>query len=198
MNEKYTSPNLILASASPRRREILSSLGINYEVLVSDADENCELTDPGARVEHIASAKCRGAMDALGDIPSNTMILAADTLVVCEKVFLGKPRDAEDASRMLSMLSGRSHMVITAIAVYYDGRIVTAHETTEVEFCDMSDKDIENYILTEEPYGKAGAYAIQGHASRYIKGIKGDYFNVVGLPVHLMFQTVRDLFGIEL
>ena len=201
MNDKSAKIDIILASASPRRREILTSLGVNFRIVTSDADESCNESDPGIRVERIAAAKCQAVIDLLNqnvEMLDNSLIIAADTLVLANGCFLGKPQDREDASRMLSMLSGKTHSVISGIAVFFHGRTVTSHEMTHVTFAPMSSMDIESYITTGEPFGKAGAYAIQGHASRYIRGIEGDYFNVVGLPVHRLFDTVRGEFGIDL
>lgn len=198
MNKKI---DLILASASPRRSEILTSLGIDFRVLVSDADENSNSTDAGGHVEDIARAKCEAVAKSLGGVEAlsdNTMILAADTLVVLDGEFMGKPRDAADAGKMLACLSDREHFVVTGFAVCYGGRIETAHEKTFVKFAKMTDEDIRNYVGSGEPFGKAGAYAIQGRGARYIEGIRGDYFNVVGLPAHKVFAFVRESFGVEL
>ena len=193
--------DLILASASPRRSEILTSLGIDFRVLVSDADENSNATDAGKHVEDIARAKCEAVANSLGGVDAlkdSTMVLAADTLVVLDGEFMGKPADASDAAKMLAGLSDREHFVVTGIAVCFDGRIETAHEKTFVRFAKMTDADIKNYVDSGEPFGKAGAYAIQGRGARYIAGIDGDYFNVVGLPAHKVFELVREKFGVEL
>ncbi len=193
--------NLILASASPRRREILDTLGVPFSIRVADADENCDLTDPGARVETIAARKCLSTLDALraeGDIPADTVILAADTLVILDGAFLGKPRDTSDARCMVARLQGRTHTVASGICLWHGGRTVTAHELTGVTFAPMTDAEIDAYIATGESMGKAGAYAIQGYAARFISGISGDYFNVVGLPVHRLAQTLYEAFGVRL
>ena len=193
----------ILASASPRRREILGNLGLDFTVLVADADETCDVTDPGERVEFIALKKCLAARDKLmaeGMSPADeeTVIIACDTLVTLDGEFLGKPRDEEDAIRMMDMLEGRTHVVASGIAVWHKGRTVTAHELTEVSFASMNPAEIRAYVDTKESFGKAGGYAIQGHAARYITGIRGDYFNVVGLPVRRLYETLRMVFGIRL
>ena len=193
--------NLILASASPRRREILASLGVAFTVRTADADETCDLTDPGARVEAISLRKCLAVEEALraeGSLTPDTIILASDTLVTLDGVFLGKPADEADARRMLRMLAGRTHTVASGLALRLDGRTVTAHELTGVSFAPMSEAEIEDYIRTGESMGKAGAYAVQGHAARYITGLTGDYFNVVGLPVHRLYETLRDGLGVRL
>ena len=184
---------LILASASPRRREILATLGVEFAVRVADADETCDLADPGERVEAISLKKClavRDALEAEGTLDHDTVILASDTLVT--------PADGDDARAMLSFLQGRTHTVASGLAVWYGGRTVTSHELTGVTFAPMTEAEITSYVATGEPFGKAGGYAIQGHAARYVKGIEGDYFNVVGLPVRRLYETLRLVFGITL
>ena len=193
----------ILASASPRRREILSNLGLEFTVLVADADETCDITDPGERVEFISLKKCLAARDKLlaeGMDPADTetVIIASDTLVTLDGEFLGKPRDEDDAVRMIDMLEGRTHTVASGIAVWHKGRTVTAHELTGVSFAPMNPAEVQAYVATGESFGKAGGYAIQGHAARYVTGIHGDYFNVVGLPVRRLYETLRMVFGISL
>ena len=193
----------ILASASPRRREILSNLGLEFTVLVADADETCDITDPGERVEFISLKKCLAARDKLlaeGMDPADTetVIIASDTLVTLDGAFLGKPRDEDDAVRMIDMLEGRTHTVASGIAVWHKGRTVTAHELTGVSFAPMNPAEVQAYVATGESFGKAGGYAIQGHAARYVTGIHGDYFNVVGLPVRRLYETLRMVFGISL
>ena len=193
----------ILASASPRRREILATLGVDFTVLVADADESCDIDDPGERVESISIKKCLAARDRLiaeGMDPADTetVIIASDTLVTLDGEFLGKPRDEDDAVRMIDMLEGRTHTVASGIAVWHKGRTVTAHELTGVTFAPMNPAEVRAYVATGESFGKAGGYAIQGHAARYITGIHGDYFNVVGLPVRRLYETLRMVFGISL
>ena len=193
----------ILASASPRRREILGNLGLDFTVLVADADETCDITDPGERVEFISLKKCLAARDKLvaeGMDPADTetIIIASDTLVTLDGEFLGKPRDEADAIRMMELLEGRTHTVASGIAVWHKGRTVTAHEMTGVTFAPMNPAEILAYIATGESFGKAGAYAVQGHAARYITGLTGDYFNVVGLPVRKLYETLQTGFGITL
>ena len=193
----------ILASASPRRKEILSNLGLDFTVLVADADETCDIDDPGERVEFISLKKCLAARDRLmaeGMDPADaeTVIIASDTLVTLDGEFLGKPRDEDDAIRMIDLLEGRTHTVASGIAVWHKGRTVTAHELTGVTFAPMSPAEIRAYVATGESFGKAGGYAIQGHAARYVTGIHGDYFNVVGLPVRRLYETLRMVFGISL
>jgi len=192
---------LILASASPRRREILATLGVDFTVVTAEADETCELTHPGERVEAISVKKCHAVADRLaaeGALDADTVILASDTLVTLDGAFLGKPRDEADARRMLGMLEGRTHTVASGLAIYKDGRTVTAHELTGVTFAPMGEAEITTYLATGESFGKAGGYAVQGFAARFITGIQGDYFNVVGLPVRRLYETLREAFGIIL
>lgn len=201
MERKPCDMNLILASASPRRREILTTLGVEFSVRTADADESCDLTDPGARVEAISLKKClavKEQLEAEGALDADTVILASDTLVTLDGCFLGKPRDEADARRMMEALQGRTHIVASGLAIWKDGRAVTAHELTGVTFAGMSGEEIASYLATGESFGKAGAYAIQGYAARFIRGIEGDYFNVVGLPVRRLYETLREEFGIIL
>ena len=199
--ERISDMKLILASASPRRREILTTLGVDFTVRVADADETCALSDPGARVEAISLKKClavKEMLEAEGSLTPDTLVLASDTLVTLDGEFLGKPRDDEDVRRMMHLLQGRTHTVASGLALWMGGRAVTAHELTGVTFAPMSEEEIETYLATGESFGKAGAYAVQGYASRYITGIQGDYFNVVGLPVRRLYDTLREGFGIRL
>ena len=199
VERKPRDMKLILASASPRRREILTTLGVDFTVITADADETCDLTDPGARVEAISVKKCHAVRDALaveGRLDADTVILASDTLVTLDGQFLGKPRDEDDVRRMIRMLQNRTHTVASGLAIYKDGRTVTAHELTGVTFAPMDEGEIEAYLATGESFGKAGAYAVQGFAARFITGIEGDYFNVVGLPVRRLYETMREGFGI--
>lgn len=198
---KEFAMHLILASASPRRREILETLGVPFVIHTADADESCDIADPGARVETIAARKCMAALESLRaeeELPPDTVILAADTLVAVDGEFLGKPGDAADAARMVALLQGKTHMVASGICLWYGGRTVTSHELTGVTFAPMTAAEIATYIATGESFGKAGAYAIQGYAARFISRISGDYFNVVGLPVHCLYRTLDMAFGIKL
>ena len=193
---------VILASASPRRREILASLGVPFTVVSANADEHSTETDPGKLTELLARRKAEEVRLRLmteGTLTPDTLILASDTVVASpDGEILGKPRDRADASRMLRALSGRRHTVVSSIALLLSDRAVSAHEVTEVEFDEIPEKLLTAYLDSPEPYDKAGAYAIQGEASVWIRGIRGDYFNVVGLPVHLLSETVRNFTGKEL
>ena len=185
----------ILASKSPRRREILSELGLKFDIITADTDESCELSDPRAYVEELALRKGRAVAELCDD---DVLIIASDTVVACDGEILGKPADRDDAARMLDILSGSRHSVISGIALITKEKAVAASEVTDVIFDVMSDSDKRFYLDSNEPYDKAGAYAIQGLASMWIKGIEGDYFNVVGLPVKLLHDTLIKEFGIDL
>ncbi len=185
-----TIPKLILASASPRRAEILRSVGWPFETLPAHIDESREDGEKAdAYVERIARAKAEVvAPDCQG-----SLVLGADTVVVVDNQILGKPHDQNESCRMLRALSGRWHQVLTGVALVNDAtrQSKVAHEVTEVRFAEMSLEEINWYVGTGEPMDKAGAYAIQGHGALFIKEIRGDYFNVVGLPVRLLYSLIR-------
>ena len=189
---------IILASKSPRRREILENLGLKFDIVVADADESSDIREPALLVETLAARKGRAVAEKLGDSAAKSLIIACDTLVYSDGEFLGKPRDRADAERMIRKLSGNTHSVVSGIYVFLDGKEVTAAAETKVKFDQLTDKEIDAYLNTSEPYDKAGAYAIQGKAGVHISGIEGDYFNVVGLPVNLLKNTLKEKFGIEL
>lgn len=182
---------LILASKSPRRAEILSAVGWDYESVASEIDETRFATeDAVSYVKRLAHTKA----ETVARKTSRGLVLGADTVVVIEKEILGQPRDDEDARRMLRLLSGRWHHVLTGVALMRAGQrfqVLDDHETTRVLFAELSAEQIDWYVSTREPEGKAGAYAIQGKGALFIKGIQGDYFNVVGLPVRLVFELAR-------
>ena len=175
---------LVLASSSPRRREILKNAGIEFTVRVAPVDESHFAgEDPVDYVRRVSRLKAEAAPADVAEI-----VLAADTTVVADGAILGKPADDADACRMLQRLSGRRHEVLTGICFKRAGEIVVDHAATSVWFATMSAEEIAAYIATGEPADKAGAYAIQGVASRYIERIDGCYFNVVGLPVSLVYR----------
>lgn len=181
--------NLILASASPRRREILERLGFEFEIIPAELDE-VHSDDPVRSVKLLAEQK---AVEIQSSRPRKT-ILAADTVVVCDGVSLGKPADQDEAAEMLGSLSGRRHEVITGMALIAPPNLrVIEAESTRVYFREISDSLIERYVSTGEPLDKAGAYGIQGLASAFVERIEGCYFNVVGLPVSLLFRMFEDL-----
>ena len=192
--------SIVLASKSPRRREILTALGVPFTVVVADADESSRATDPAALVEELALRKGCAVRELLREEGrfESTLVIAADTVVSIDGEILGKPKDVADAERMLRLLSGRAHQVSSGIALLSGDRAVTAHETTEVRFAPLSDGDIARYLSSGESMDKAGAYGVQGLASVYIEGLCGDYFNVVGLPVHRLECTLRDFLGVGL
>lgn len=191
---------LILASQSPRRREILENLGFSFRIVTADVDESCSESDPCRYVESLALRKGRAVMERLtkcGEIDGDTVILAADTVVAAGGEILGKPRDTADAERMLRLLSGTTHQVISGIALLSLEKEITASEITGVRFAALSESDVALYVASDEPYDKAGAYAVQGMASLWIEGLEGDYFNVVGLPVRRLCTVLSDSFGID-
>jgi septum formation protein len=177
---------MLLASASPRRAEILRAVGWPFEALAADIDETFEAGESAeGAVERLALGK---ALAALGRQPS-PLVLGADTTVVVGPEILAKPNDDADARRMLRLLSGRWHDVVTGVALVGEGgRRLVAHERTRVRFGPMSDTEIEWYVASGEPADKAGAYAVQGRAALFIEEIQGDYWNVVGLPIRLVYK----------
>ena len=182
---------LLLASASPRRREILQNLGFEFEILPSDVDESEVMwNDPVESAKLLAEIK---GIDAQKTRPRKT-IIAADTIVLCEGKVMGKPEGQDEAAEMLGSLSGRMHEVVTGIALIAPPNIrIIEAESTKVYFRELGSREIQRYISTREPFDKAGAYAIQGYASAFIDRIEGDYFNVVGLPVARLFSMFRSL-----
>ena len=189
---------LILASKSPRRKEILSDLGLEFDIITADTDESTELEDPCRVVEALAARKGIAVRELLlsrGRDLTDTVILASDTVVAVGNEILGKPADASDARRMLGLLSGRAHRVVSGVCLVTADRVFVSNEVTEVEFDELDRDTVERYIQAENPYDKAGAYAIQGRASAYIRGIRGCYFNVVGLPIHRLASLWRESLG---
>ena len=180
-------PKLILASASPRRAEILRMVAWPFETLAVDIDES-RLTDEDAvaYVERVARQKAEAAAKRA----SGATVVGADTVVVIENEILGKPRDNDHARRMLRLLSGRWHQVFTGVALLNGETSRAAHEVTEVKFASMSQEEVNWYVATGEPSDKAGAYAIQGLGARFIEKIEGDYYNVMGLPVRLLYSLL--------
>ena len=184
---------LILASSSPRRAEILRDAGFAFDVAAADIDETPR---PGERahalVRRLAEAKARAVAARAG---SDAIVLGADTEVVVDGEVFGKPADAADARRMLEKLSGRAHEVITGVALLRtrDGALREAIESTQVTFATITPQEIEAYVASGEPLGKAGAYAVQGLGGRFVTRIEGCYFNVVGLPLARVYALLRDL-----
>lgn len=192
----------ILASTSPRRKELLEMLGIDFEVAASDADESVlDGQDLPAYllVQELALLKASAAAKmVLGH--KHAILIGADTVVCCGGTVLGKPKNQEDACRMLQMLSGRTHEVYTGICVMRvkDGFTVCDRACTKVKFKKLTEEQIKNYIHTGEPVDKAGAYGIQGRGTLLVEGIEGDYFNVVGLPLSLLADVLQREFDINL
>jgi septum formation protein len=189
---------VVLASKSPRRREILSSLGIAFDIVSADADESSDITDPALLVRELALRKGRATRELLkarGEWNDDTLIIASDTVVAIDGEILGKPRDKADAARMLSLLSGTAHHVISGIALLIGDRDAADFDDTSVRFSPMTEAEIAWYVASGEPMDKAGAYAVQGLASLWVKGLDGCYFNVVGLPVHKLNELCRRTLG---
>ncbi len=183
-------PRVVLASASPRRRDLLGLIGIPHQVVPADIDETCMNGEqPREHAERLARAKA-GKVAASA---SDALVVSADTIVVVDDKVLGKPRDEADAARMLSMLSGRSHVVITAVAAACDGRVVSGVEEVVVAFRDLSRDEIASYIATGEPMDKAGAYGIQGFGATIVRRVEGDYFAVMGLPLVRLVGLLGEL-----
>ena len=180
---------IVLASASPRRQELLKDAGIEFVARPANIEEvQRPGEDPAAFAERMARDKAR----AVRAFAPDSVILAADTVVVAGDQVLGKPSDAEDAARMLRLLADRQHFVITGVCLIGAGFEDVRSEKTAVHFTPLTDTEILDYVASGEPMDKAGAYAIQGRASRWISKIEGDYFNVVGLPVDLVWRMLRE------
>lgn len=222
MNKK-----IILASASPRRRELLTQIGLPFEVVVSEAEEKITSTEPARVVEELSAQKAEAVWEKLnpnitepvrnddagepenrsgettgsrresGTVTKDEIVLGADTVVACDGKILGKPKDTEDAARMLTMLQGRAHEVYTGVTILYgengEKKALTFHEKTTVHFCPMTEAQIREYVAAGDPMDKAGSYGIQGICARYIRGIEGDYNNVVGLPAGRVYQELHKM-----
>ena len=196
---------IILGSASPRRRELLSQIGIEFTVRVSDKEEVYHSEMPEEIVKELALMKAENIAEEIrtdrekaGGEDAEYVIIGADTVVVLDQKILGKPADEDDAFRMLRSLRGRAHEVYTGVAVLCcgggQGQITRCHAVrTEVYVHDMADDEIRGYIATGEPADKAGGYGIQGAFAKYIDRIDGDYYNVVGLPVSYVYQTLKEM-----
>lgn len=189
---------VILASGSPRRKEIMDIMGIKYEVISSDVKEEVHETEPAAMVKALAILKSNAVADIINKEKQKDqeyIIIGADTMVFYEENALGKPKDVEDAVRMISMLSGNTHEVYTGVGIvilHYDGtrEELSTAVSTKVSVQDMTIAQIREYVATGEPMDKAGAYAIQGQFGIYIKEIQGDYYNVVGFPIAKIYSML--------
>ena len=177
---------LILASASPRRKELLGLFGIPFVIRVADIDETMDPEKPPFdEVGRVSRAKALAVAREPEDI-----LIAADTIVVCEGKVLGKPRNEEEAKQMLRLLSGRDHQVMTGCTVLKGDGIETFTEVTDLHFRELSDREIERYVASDEPMDKAGAYGIQGGAALFCERMVGDYYNVMGLPVCRLWKVL--------
>ena len=187
--------DIILASQSPRRRELLGQMGFKgFKVNAPDVDETVDGNlHPAMVVEELSLRKARAAAE---EADGDDLIIAADTVVALEGTVLGKPVDESDAFTMLSALSGNRHYVYTGVTVILGEQVITAHEMTTVTFRELEPEEIDRYIATGEPMDKAGSYGIQGLAALFIKGIEGDYFNVMGLPIYRLGRILARL-GID-
>ena len=181
--------NLILASASPRRKELLSLFGVPFLIRAADIDETMDPKgSPFDEVGRVSRLKALATQREQADV-----VVAADTIVVCDGQVLGKPRDEEDAFRMLSLLSGRDHQVMTGMTVIRDDREVFCTEVTDIHFKDLTPAVIRRYIATGEPMDKAGSYGIQGGAALFAEKMVGDYYNVMGLPVCRLYTILHEI-----
>ena len=214
--QKEQNVRLVLASASPRRRELLSQIGLEFTVMPSTKEENAKTTEAGALVQELSRQKAVDIWEQLsggqgqnpdadqeqiseetqepnlnGKRQPELLVIGADTVVCCEGKILGKPHSREAAAEMLTALQGRSHEVYTGVTLYSQSETVTFFECTQVEFYPMTEVEISEYIDSKEPMDKAGAYGIQGLGARFVKGIHGDYNNVVGLPVGRLYQELK-------
>ena len=180
---------LILASQSPRRKELLGLFHIPFTVRVADIDESMDPTAPP--YDEVARVSLQKALAV--DRQEDDIVIAADTIVVCNAQVLGKPKDEADARRMLQLLSGRDHQVMTGLTVLRGDRQIVCTEVTDIHFRVLSDREIDRYIATKEPMDKAGSYGIQGGAALFAEKIVGDYYNVMGLPVCRLSRILKEL-----
>ena len=183
--------HLILASGSPRRRELMSQVGLDFTVVTSDADENIKEMEPEDYVRELSSIKAQSVLEQYADKDDSVIVIGADTIVYHKGEILTKPKDDEDAFRILKSLEGQIHQVYTGVTICSTHKNVSFYEKTDVWVYDMTDEEIRDYISTGEPMDKAGAYGIQGKFAAYIKGIEGDYNNVVGLPVARLVHELK-------
>ena len=186
--------NIVLASQSPRRRELLSRMGLDFSIQTPTVDEDAfTAPEPVELVKLLSREKAR---QVAAGLTGDTLVIAADTVVVRDGTVLGKPSSPQEAEAMLASLSGRSHLVCTGVTAARGGRAVTEAEVTRVTFRSLDREEIRRYVATGEPLDKAGAYGIQGLGALLVSGIQGDYSNVVGLPVCLLGQMLKQ-FGLD-
>lgn len=185
---------VILASASPRRKELLDQMGVAHEVVLSEVDEGqIESMPPGQYVEALAQLKAQAVAKDLIGIENNALIIGADTIVVLGEQILGKPKNPLDAEKMLSILSGKMHVVYTGVSLVNMAKEQVESFTvkSKIYMKEMSKEEIKNYVLTKEPLDKAGSYGIQGKGGVFVEKIEGDYFTVVGLPIAELYQRLK-------
>ncbi|MGI9106928.1 MAG: Maf family protein [Pyrinomonadaceae bacterium] len=189
---EFELEQLVLASASPRRAEILRAVGWPFEVAAANIDEAAQ--DHEIVSEYVERLACEKA-EAVAAGRTSGLVLGADTIVAVDGKMLGKPADREDARRMLRLLGGRWHEVVTGVALVRveTKEVLVSHERTRVQFASLTEAEIEWYVATGEPADKAGAYAVQGRASLFIEAIEGDYWNIVGLPVRLIYKLMEEV-----
>ena len=183
---------IILASASPRRKELLEQIGLTFDVIVSDAPEVITKSEPSEVVEELSLQKAKAVAQKIA--ADGAVVIGADTIVCQDGKIMGKPKDKEDASKMLDRLAGNTHSVFTGVTVIADGACVRTFSCeTKVRVYPMTQQEIWDYIETGEPMDKAGAYGIQGRFAAWVEAIEGDYNNVVGLPVSALWQVLKTL-----
>ena len=185
---------LILASGSPRRKELLAQIGLEFEVMVSDAKEVMTITHPGEVVKELSKCKAMAVALKLKEDQDNTIVIGADTVVAKENRILGKPKDEEDAFQMLHMLQGQTHQVYTGVTLICGEKKVSFYEKSDVTVYPMTNEEIWEYIHTGEPMDKAGAYGIQGYFAKYIREIQGEYTTIVGLPLGRVWHELQLFF----
>ncbi len=181
---------IVLASASPRRKELMKLIAENFEVIASNADEskvNC------SDIKNTACELAQLKAESVAKQNPDALVIGADTVVRHDSMILGKPCSAKEVRKMLKSLSGKSHFVDTGVCIIFKGEKISFTNTTQVEFYNISDEEIDCYIASGEPFDKAGAYGIQGKASVFVKSLNGDYFNVVGLPVAELYHKIKDI-----
>ena len=179
---------IILASKSPRRRELMESAGFDFEIVPATREE---VVPPDLHDGQVAQALAKQKAEEIWESHPDDTIVAADTIVVCSGEIMGKPKDAADAVRMLKKLSGNVHTVFTGVCIISQNKKVSFYDATEVEFYPLSNDEIADYVASGEPFDKAGAYGIQGKGAVLIKGIKGDYYNVMGLPIARVYREIK-------
>ena len=186
---------IILASGSPRRRELMALITPDYTVVTSDVDESALAADTPAQLAAVlGEAKCTAVAAQYAD----AVVIGCDTVVECDGTVYGKPKDQADAARMLHTLSGRTHLVHTGVCISSKGRHDVFTVTTRVTFAPLTEAEIKAYISTPEPYDKAGSYGVQGAAAKFVSGIEGCYYNVMGFPVQRIYRALQAIEGLGL